>query len=202
MDRIITIACFAALAALSTGAPAEPEVRTLGRMLVQHCAASVDAPPVVVVSEVMVDGETVAPGVEVEGELDPELSCTLTDSRDVDGELIVWGGDSRPITSLLYTARTTSGAVTYRAADWVDALTWTPAGDQYRVASSLLLTEDGGALEYDLHLLRRAPEEQRVVVDDTEHSVPNYDQATILLFSRDTAEGSLTYILDYRGSAD
>jgi len=193
---------FTVLVAFSALAQADPEIRQLGRMIVHHCAASVDAPPVVVLSDVLVDGEAVAPGVSVDGDLDPDLSCTLTDSRDVGGELIVWGGDQRPITSLLYTARTTTGEITYRAADWVDAVSWTPAGDQYRVASSLLLTEDGESLEYDIHLLRRAPETQSVEVEGGKHVVPNYDQATILMLSRDTDDGRVTYILDYRGSVE
>ena len=201
MNKLIPVA-IAGL--LSFNAYAEvPEVRTLGRMIVTHCKTdAAGAPPVVIIGPVYDSaGFPITPEATYEGDpLPAGTSCITTDSRitenQIQGELIIWGSS---ISQILYTASIRNGSKAYHIADWAHAVGHTPNGAQYNVKSTLMLDEDGYAVDYDIDFLRRAPDEQVVNVDNVDYVVPNYDQATIFTIQRETEDGVLIFTLDYRG---
>ena len=208
---VIALALFTALLfSPSSSAQDIPLARTVGRVVVTHCYMQNPATPVVIVRESAEDayaddplGPT--PFAEVEVDADPptpDVGCRVIDSHvqpaQISGTLMTWLVDGR-VDQVMYTVSIDDGENRYRFADWASAIDWTPNGARYTVASSLLLDEQGGALEYDVTFLRRAPMDYRTWVEGFGEAVlPVYDPVTIISFHRVTPDGFISVIADYR----
>jgi len=209
---VIALALFTALLfSLNASAQDIPLARTVGRVVVTHCYMQNPATPVVIVRESAEDASTAddllgpTPFAEVEVDADPptpDVGCRVIDSHvqpaQISGTLMTWLVDGR-VDQVMYTVSIDDGANRYRFADWASAIDWTPNGARYTVASSLLLDEQGGALEYDVTFLRRAPMDYRTWVEGFGEAIlPVYDPVTIINFHRVTPDGFISVIADYR----